>query len=185
MQDFQTAFRMRLSGYTPVWPMVPKEDEPRTNEAITISHCFLKGVQAGGLIWYPIMAFMGVRRGSNIPKLMKNAGRTAFVMGSVVSGAAAYRLYTSTDTQNYDRAYRLQHNTSQNKVDWLSLIGGGLGGLTWMTLFGFGTLTGGIALGAGAGVIVHLVESVIDKPPKEAAKEIKEDVKSATEVVRK
>ena len=119
------------------------------------------GWQAGSLIIPPINAAYNYFRSRpvSVAKVLRASTRGSLILAGVSGVLGVMRLcFSATPITVYDRAYRLEYNHTQNRVDAMSLIGA-FGGLA----FGLATSsTIGIPArlylvpGTALGVIMHM-----------------------------
>jgi len=138
-----------------------------TNYAILQSHVFLKGAQAGALLG-PLATFARWRARPTSLQMLRGSvawmGWTA--VGATVMGVA--RVWKDEPFQIYDRAYRLNNNPFQNRVDRISLIsfliGATLSPFSLPSSIPLRTrILGGGVTGLAGGVLVHIISSALWK----------------------
>ncbi|KZO99812.1 hypothetical protein CALVIDRAFT_360534 [Calocera viscosa TUFC12733] len=130
-----------------------------TNYFILQSHVMLKGAQVGSLIG-PLAVLLRRRFRPTTAQMLGGsvawAGWTA--LGALVMGVG--RVWSAEPYD--DRAYRLNHNLSQNRVDRISLtsalLGSALSLFALPSSLGLRTrLLGGGVTGLAGGVLVHVI----------------------------
>lgn len=148
-----------------------EDDRPRYPEALLMGHIAQKGYQAGSIIGLlGVVPVMALRRGglSALSLELVTAGAAYGALGGLTLLTVAGLGKRSTiDTEGVeDRAYRLQYNQGQNRVDKLCAVGSTVGLAAAAYLLrqaGQGpaalNLFGGAALGCAAGVVAHVLIS--------------------------
>lgn len=157
---------------------------------IMYTHLVWKGLQAGSLLT-PIILLIRHRSALTIPKLLSGTWKGALI-GCGVSIMLGYaRLYDQNHEQIFNRAYRLTHNVSQNRVDQYSLIGAGIGALAASLLIrkpvGVAQkVLGGAAFGILGGMLVHVMQGdITEKVPHAMINEVVDAKDAITELVKK
>uniref|UniRef100_A0A7S0WV59 Uncharacterized protein n=1 Tax=Chlamydomonas leiostraca TaxID=1034604 RepID=A0A7S0WV59_9CHLO len=132
-----------------------------------LAHILEKGFQAGGVLAIPIAPALAYFKANGVftPEVLTRfAGYTAASLIGA-TGVMAGAKFTQIDRDGFeDRVYRLHYNAGQNRTDRLSEGGAVLGlAATAYLLRSSGApikplnLLGGAAIGAAAGVGLHLL----------------------------
>lgn len=111
---------------------------PNASRELTL-HCIIKGIQLGSTVTLvtslPYQLYKCRKNPSLIPILSK-VGTTSIygsIIGIIFSVGMMHARLSKEQYNEYkiwDRAYRLRHSTTQNRVDRFSLYSSALGGLT-------------------------------------------------------
>lgn len=140
----------------------PQDTQSAANVALTMAHIAWKGLQMGPII-SPLFILPNVffrKQRYTYATVVRSVARTSLITSALACVAGAIRLGQSTADQNYDRAYRLFWNPSQNRTDRLALYGTGLGILPAIIMNSPGGLLGRfglLAIGGGSGVLLHVL----------------------------
>uniref|UniRef100_A0A7S0RSA7 Uncharacterized protein n=1 Tax=Chlamydomonas leiostraca TaxID=1034604 RepID=A0A7S0RSA7_9CHLO len=138
-----------------------------------LAHILEKGFQAGGVLAIPIAPALAYFKANGVftPEVLTRfAGYTAASLIGA-TGVMAGAKFTQISREGFeDRVYRLHHNTSQHRNDRLSEAGAVLGlAATAYLLHSAGVplkplnLLGGAAIGAAAGVGLHVLTKPEDQ----------------------
>ncbi|EJT98861.1 hypothetical protein DACRYDRAFT_101515 [Dacryopinax primogenitus] len=136
-----------------------------TNYVILQGHVALKGAHAGALLG-PLATFIRYWGRPTTTQMLR--GSVAFMgwTAAIATIAGVARVWSAEPYAIFDRAYRLNNNLSQNRVDRISLFSAGLGSaLGSFFLPGIIPLRtrilGGFATGLAGGVLVHVISASI------------------------
>lgn len=151
----------------------PSRDSLLLNMARLFRHTASKGVQAGGVVGLaavaPALAFRDIRKTgtTSSAKILAAVGRTAAVTLGVSIAMTVVRMamYEDLKPALEDRAYRLHYNEGQNRCDLFASAGAAVGGAAAIAAMGpvAWIMLGGVAAGAGCGVLAHVATSGMQK----------------------
>lgn len=134
-------------------------------------HCIIKGIQLGSTVALitslPYQLYKSRKNPSLIP-ILSRVGKTSFygaITGVILSvGMMHAKLYKENynEYKIWDRAYRLRHSQSQNRVDKFTSYSSIIGGIAGFTI-GLPKKLNPISAGKGAliaipfGILTHLI----------------------------
>jgi hypothetical protein len=141
-------------------------------------HCIYKGLQLGSTVTIATTLPYQLYKSRKIPSLIPILSRvgTSTVYGSLAGvilsvGMMHAKLYKEEYNQYkiWDRAYRLQHSQSQNRVDKLTFFSSIIGGLTALVI-GLPSKMSPVSAGKGAlmgipfGILAHVFIKPLQQP---------------------
>ena len=102
----------------------PTIEEQKNEEAVTLIHCFAKGLQVASLATPPLYLLLALFRKQ--PRYMRLLKFSNLVFPPLMTGMGYYKLQAEPD-KNKSRAWRLQRNFNQYYLEDWTMLGLGAG----------------------------------------------------------
>jgi hypothetical protein len=154
-----------LAYFSFMLQFLPKSDYPEDQQNAKIIlqlHGVAKGLQTGSLVGFATGTVYGlIRKQPVLATAAKASGIGMLAFSALVPGLILIQMQGKQDIEWKDRSWRLQRHQGQLNVDTLSTTTMLTGGLLGPTM-GY-TRIGGAGIGAGLGVIAHVLLSQLQK----------------------